>query len=612
MNIQKYADKVNSISKPAVYAISIILLIVTATITVAAAGIVWSEDYHQCTIRSVEYHEGAVYTATDSCSSQEAALTSYDPDTNTFNWQSTGTISDVFVDYQNIAFDQDSVFVADYDGFFSVNKNNGAVEWEVDNDYRVTDIAHANNKVFVTDRDNNFIRSYDVSTQTQDWSHSLHTGAVRAVETNGNDVVYSADDDGVIIAYNSPNQAQEWSESFANYGTSVREMQYVNGTLYVAVGTYIVSYDTASNTVNWDISFGTDRPMDLEYKDGLIYAANFDSGDVHVFNPDNQQEVWSHSEHISSARSVTAYNGISVSGGGSNDAGDTQILAYQSDISTVSGTVTDQNNGSSLANITVTISNSTGVVKELQTDSNGQYSTTLNNGEYTIKADGTDQSYSTVSKDVNITSDTEVNFALEELVDELVVEIQKWMYPNTTQTYKGIYLPESGYTIVTSELNVTSSNTSVIAVNESTNELIAQPGVNDTANVTFQYKHLEVTKEMTVAHRTLEYIHILPSTQWAAAVLGLDDAGTEYGLGSEMQWIFVAIILSSLLSAISNNEWIGLGTSIITMVLLWILGNVGLGMVLATLFFGLFLALTLMEVPRNKNTEITVESNNYK
>lgn len=287
------------------------------------------------------------------------------------------------------------------------------------------------------------------------------------------------------------------------------------------------------------------------------------------------------------------------------------IVFPEDNIYNVSGNVTNEQNNT-ISNATVEIKNSSGItVANLTTDINGSWNTTLQTGDYTITVKKGGYEDNTKSFSVG-TSDKIVNTELIALEEELIIELQKWMYPNTTQHYKGIYLPSSGYTIVTDKLTVTSDNTSVIAVNESTNQLIAQPNVNNTANVTFEYKYLKVTKEITVSHRTLEYIHILPSTQWASAVLGLDDPNTEYGMGSEMQWIFVAIILSSLLASIGDNEWIGLGSIIMVMTLLWILDNVGLGMVLSTLFFGLFLALTLMDVPRGNTTKINVEGNNSK
>lgn len=185
-----------------------------------------------------------------------------------------------------------------------------------------------------------------------------------------------------------------------------------------------------------------------------------------------------------------------------------------------------------------------------------------------------------------------------------------FMKPGDTQTYTVERTAENGSTLDITDsdsLTVESSNASRIVVQG--DSLIAQEGANGNVqiNATFTFEGNNYHDNITifVGGRTIDNIENLPPEQYIPAALGFDDTqSTTFGMGSEIQWVFLAILIGSMASWKARNEYIGIGVIIALIILFWINGSVSLGITLVALFYGIFIGYLQKETPSRSDTNV--------
>lgn len=297
---------------------------------------------------------------------------------------------------------------------------------------------------------------------------------------------------------------------------------------------------------------------------------------------------------------------IRVTRGGNGDDYEVRFDDIKIDTPTrypVSGTVTNQN-GKPVenANITVDGPNSDTSTK---TDFDGEYEITLLDGDYTFYA--SKGGYTNKSKSVTVSGSpvTGVDFTIREESFALRLDVDPWMGYRSRQIYTVEFFNTSkGRFIDVTADNVTSNDNDTVTVIEGNTTLIAtnNRSVNKRVTITANYSSggtTYVTSEnVTVANRSMENIGILPPEQYIPAFLGIDNGktgkGIETGIGRGVnQWLIVAIMTMTTIAYISNNTWIGISAMNLVLITFWIMGEIGVGLVMAGLIYGIMAALLI-------------------
>jgi len=209
-------------------------------------------------------------------------------------------------------------------------------------------------------------------------------------------------------------------------------------------------------------------------------------------------------------------------------------------------------------------------------------------------------------------SPSEPQFPGEPLNDGFTVlsirlEVSNWMPHGSTQKYSVIAVTNnSGEQIVTENSTVTSTNTTVITVDDSTHKLIAtsDKSINERVNITADYGTHSTWENVTVANRTIDNIEIMPPEQYPATFIGADEDQAAYGIGGEIQWVLLAILIGSMASWIARNEYLGLGIITFLIIIFWAYGTVSLGLALVAVFYGMFAGYMLRDTPSRSDTNV--------
>lgn len=194
-----------------------------------------------------------------------------------------------------------------------------------------------------------------------------------------------------------------------------------------------------------------------------------------------------------------------------------------------------------------------------------------------------------------------VSLSSQTVVDtETVLDLQvnNYMEHGSKQSYT-VY-DESIDQDVTDSANVTSNNTDVITVNETTHMLVAtnNTSLNERVNISAEFNGKRDTQNVTVANRTLSNIGILPPSTWVYAFL----SGEDGLLGGETQWLYVAIILGAIASYVTRNNYIGIGAIAALNFLFWVGDYVSLGILLSSIFYVIFAAIVLADIDSQSPT----------
>jgi len=292
--------------------------------------------------------------------------------------------------------------------------------------------------------------------------------------------------------------------------------------------------------------------------------------------------------------------GIAITKGGAS-----LIVSYQTDDNLhvfrmyddkVSGYITDKN-GDYLSNTTVS-NNQTS--ETYTTDSTGYYELHLLDGNVTITA--TKPNYVTSTKTVVLSgADKIANFTLTK-EQNLSIITAKWMPYDTTAPINVLW----GDKDVTQNSSIISSNTNIIIIKKAKGIIASTSNRSrqGVVKITASYNNKTVSQNVTVANRTIDNIGIMPPSQYIGAFLGLDEPGTTAGIGSSIEWLYLAIALGAFVSWQSRNEWLGTGALMSLTIVFWIMGHVSLGVVLISTFFGIFVLYQLGGVPSRSDTNV--------
>lgn len=174
----------------------------------------------------------------------------------------------------------------------------------------------------------------------------------------------------------------------------------------------------------------------------------------------------------------------------------------------------------------------------------------------------------------------------ESVAENLTIETSSLLLHGESQPYE-VKLEENNETRdVTDEATVTSQNTSVIVVNESSNRLEATDNEAVAQRVTIQAEHDNVTgaafKEVTVATVDVENLEVLPPVYRIGAFLG--------------DWtIFLLIVTTGagIIGTRGASAFMGLSMAEMVLVIGWFGGYISTGLAMTSVFAALFIGLNL-------------------
>lgn len=325
--------------------------------------------------------------------------------------------------------------------------------------------------------------------------------------------------------------------------------------------------------------------------DGAVKIALERQGDmlrIKSWHPeDSPPDTWDATFTLSAGQAITdARVGHSAEGTGETSAINYLTIAARSSLAdsyVVSGTVTDQD-GDPINNATVEITDSAGEsAATTTTATDGDYSTRLPNGSYsaTVSKDG----YSPETQSFEVAGErVRLDFELAE--ERLRLDTRPLYKPGATHPYSVLYVDGNGSEDVTDAATVTSSNMSILTVNDDeTMTAVDDENVSQVVTVNVSYQSYTASEEIVVAAATVENLAILPTGITRTEAIFGDDT------------IF-ALLIAALLSVPASrfaNAFAGLGVAEMVIVVGWLGGFVGLGIAMLSIFVAMFVGLNLAE-----------------
>lgn len=176
----------------------------------------------------------------------------------------------------------------------------------------------------------------------------------------------------------------------------------------------------------------------------------------------------------------------------------------------------------------------------------------------------------------------------ERISENLSIETRKWLDYGESAEYKVYYTdPETGVRKdVTAEATISSSNPSVVSIDENTVTATATTNreVNEEIELTATYSEADspARAEITVAAVSIENIDILPLSRRFQATF------TDNGIA----WLLATTILSVGVTRLTTSFG-GLSIAVLFLTIGWLVGWISTGIALVGLFSALFIGLNL-------------------
>lgn len=184
----------------------------------------------------------------------------------------------------------------------------------------------------------------------------------------------------------------------------------------------------------------------------------------------------------------------------------------------------------------------------------------------------------------------------------LSLDVKTFMEHATKQDYEVTLTEGDTDTDVTADANLTSSHPNILTVDNDSDQLIAtgDTSVNQEVEITAKYDGESTSENVTVANKSIKNIAALPPPTWPSAVIGHPGettGGTDSWPGAvQLQWIFVCMVVAAIVSWKAANPWMGLGTVEIMLLFGWAIDWVGDGVLIASIVFLIYAALTLTDI----------------
>lgn len=255
----------------------------------------------------------------------------------------------------------------------------------------------------------------------------------------------------------------------------------------------------------------------------------------------------------------------------------------------VDGYVTDLND-KRIKNATVTIYENGTKVDSMLTTKNGNFSFNVTNGDYRVDVDK--HQYHSYSENFTVNGGYSLGkIQIEAREYDLTMQVSPYMNYTDVQEVVVRFNDED----VTENVTITLSGTNaskILTYHTSNNSLVATGNMSyyGSINVNASYngsrtdKIVYVDENVTVAPLTIEHVEILSPLYMTITIID----------NQPMQYVFIVIVVG-VGAAILTTRSGGMGLMLISLIGGWIAGFIGLGVVLASLFAGMFIMLNTQD-----------------
>lgn len=466
----------------------------------------------------------------------------------------------------------------------------GNVQWEnrLEKDSAFADInlEYDNNFIFAGSKDGDIpmLHKYDSNGNIQ--FNFTNTTNVEGIDANQKqEIVAIASSNGILaINYSNPNNNTLWT---FNESTSYSEP---NIDIIEGGNTTIYAINTNSNTIesiDTGLTTKTEVTGIVEDRGGnSISNANvrvYQSGSLVTSTSTNNNGNFNLDLEDGSYEVNVTKTGFYSNNSTTFTVPDTTNLNIKIErIPAVSGIIINKSSKNPVNNSTVRIFNNSVEITNETTDNNdGRFGFSLDNGTYTLNV--THQNYKDYEQTITINGNTSLgDIEITPKEYNLVIGASPWQNHGTVKDYTVWFNDD----VITENATTTSSNSTILSVNQTTFTLNATDNTNLTGeiNITATYnvdgKTLRASRNVTVAPLEMKYIDIL-SPLYASFTIAKNTA-IQYIVLTSLLGAFVAYVIGCLG---------GIAIMMISLIIGWVAGWVGLGILLSSVFGGIFIML---------------------
>lgn len=281
---------------------------------------------------------------------------------------------------------------------------------------------------------------------------------------------------------------------------------------------------------------------------------------------------------VNATKSMYTANDITYTVNGSGTVNDIEIEAK----GVLNGTITDLDDYA-IENVTVEVYENGTLVDSTKSDVNGNFNMNVTNGDYTVEF--TKDFYHPYSENISVTGNYDMGkIRLEAREYDLTMQVSPYMNYSDTQELTVRFNDGDVTDNVTITITDSFENYTIVEYYANNRTLIATSNeslagrVNVNASYDAGDKIVYVDQNVTVAPITMENVEILSPLYSVFSVLD----------NQRMQYVFF-VVIAGVGAAITTSIYGGMAMMIIAIIGGWIAGFIGLGLVLASLFSGMFI-----------------------
>jgi|GEM_PF-2508910 len=350
----------------------------------------------------------------------------YDKETGTEEWAySTGGNIDSSPTVAN-----GTVFVGSSDNnLHAIDSATGSGEWSFSTGGDVTSSPTVDNGIVYFGSNDNNLYAVDSDTGSEVWSYNAGDSVISSPTVGSGSVFVGTLSGGnQTVAVDKDTGEQQWTKEVWNDVYSSPTYSESTGLVYIgSMNNYLYAVDADTGSGGWSYEATDSISSSPTVSNGVVYFGD-ESGTAHAIDASSGSGEWTKSigSTIESSPTVAEgivyfgdYNGdvtaLETSHSGSSDGSrvTSNTLGYNSYSTSLSwtrsvtGTVTDTD-GNALENADISISDQSdgSTVFTDTTDTNGQWSTTLSDGDYEITASKTNYAANTTTFTVSGSSIT--------------------------------------------------------------------------------------------------------------------------------------------------------------------------------------------------------------
>lgn len=439
-----------------------------------------------------------------------------------------------------------------------------------------------NGRWFVLLQNDNKVLEYSSDFTTHYGNHSLSdsSGYTTGIEQGANGNWFITDwSNGEVDKYDSSytysksyNVSSEDSEPW-----SVDQFSDGEWTIYGSANEHIYFYNgDAKSTVSGQITDSNGNGLDsadvkIEDSSGAVVYDNFTNSTGHY-----STELEDGDYTLIANKDGYYQDSITFSVSGMDMNVDLSLSAKPK----VTGTIVDTK-GEAVDNGTIQLLQNSTVKYETSTNSTGGFSMSVDKGNYTLEF--TKDTYYTHNQSIEVQNDTNLGDIEVEAKDyELILRVSPYMNHSDTQDY----VVRFNDNVITENATITVSNTSLIYVDNQTLTLNATDNtnisgeVNVTATYVIDNQTLTHSQNVTVSPMEMGYIEILPPLYSTLTIV----------TDKSIQFLVLAVVAGVGIATVTN-AFGGIGLMIISLIMGWIMDYIPLGVLLASLFGGIFIML---------------------